>query len=65
MEDAQKLRQNNDINWWKIYESCLLAVSCMKPFFEELIKINKLEFNLTGFINEFTISCLHESSKFF
>ncbi|RNA14456.1 importin-9 [Brachionus plicatilis] len=62
MEDAQKLRQNNDNNWWKIYESCLLAVSCMKPVFEELIKVNKLEFNLTGFINEFVISCLHESN---
>lgn len=61
MGDAQKLRQSNNNNWWKIYESCLLAVSCMKPVFDDLIKMNKLEFNLNGFINEFVLSCLHES----
>lgn len=64
MEYAQKLRNNNDNNWWKVYESCLLAVSSIKVVLQDLLKANKLEFNLNAFVNEFVISCLHESSKF-
>lgn len=63
MENAQKMRANNDNNWWKIHEACLLAVSAMKPVFQELLNANALEFNLNAFVNQFVIACLHESSK--
>lgn len=63
MENAQKLRANNDNNWWKIHEACLIAVSAMKPVFQELLANNALEFNLNAFVNQFVIACLHESSK--
>ena len=63
MEYAQKLRTNNENNWWKVYESCLLAVSSIKNVLQDLLKAEKLEFNLNAFVNEFVISCLHESSK--
>ncbi len=65
MEQAQKLREANDPNWWKIHEACLLAVSIMKPVLQELSDANQLEFNLNAFINQFVIACLHESSNFF
>lgn len=63
MENAQKMRANNDNNWWKIHEACLIAVSAMKPVFQELLVSNSLEFNLNGFVNQFVVACLHESSK--
>ncbi len=62
MEYAQKLREVNDSNWWKIHEACLLAVSTMKPILQELSDANQLEFNLNAFVNQFVIACLHESS---
>ena len=64
MENAEKLRSANDVNWWKIHEACLLAVSAMKPVFQELLNANSLEFNLSVFVNQFVIACLHESSNF-
>lgn len=63
MQYAQKLRESNDQNWWKVHESCLLAVSSIKPFLQELLDANTLEFNLSAFVNQFVLACLHESSK--
>lgn len=63
MENAEKMRAANDVNWWKIHEACLLAVSAMKPVFQELLNANSLEFNLNVFVNQFVIACLHESSN--
>jgi hypothetical protein len=62
MINAQKLRESNDPNWWKIHESCLLAVSTLKPYLQELTDSNQLEFNLNAFFNQFVVACLHESS---
>lgn len=63
MENAQKLRNANNNNWWKIHEACLLAVSSIKPILQDLLDANLLEFNLNAFVNQFVIACLHESSK--
>ena len=63
MEQAQKMRASNDQNWWKLYESCLLAVSCGKDTLKELSANNMLEFDLNTFFNQFVVGCLHESSK--
>ena len=65
MEHAQKMRANNDPNWWKLNESCLLAVSCVKQTLQELSANNMLEFDLNSFFNQFVVGCLHESSKYF
>ena len=62
MEQAQKMRASNDQNWWKLYESCLLAVSCGKETLKELAANNLLEFDLNTFFNQFVVGCLHESS---
>jgi len=31
MELAHKLKENGSANWWKLHESCLLAISSVKP----------------------------------
>lgn len=58
---AQKLKEANNANWWKIHEACLLAFSSVKPILQELQNSNKLELDLNKFINEFVIGCLHAS----
>jgi hypothetical protein len=63
MQFAFKLKESNDPNWWKIHESCLLAVSSVKPILQELSESNSLEVDLNAFINQVVIACLHESSK--
>ena len=63
MQYALKIRETNN-NWWKIHESCLLAISNVKPILQDLAKTNSLEFNLNGLINQFVLACLHESSRF-
>ncbi len=65
MQVAQKLKSESNSqtnNWWKIQESCLLAVSTVKPILQELAATNSLELDLNTFVNQFVIACLHESS---
>lgn len=62
MQYAQKLKETSDNTWWKLSESCLLAVSSVKPILSELAEGNQLETNLNEFINQFVIACLHESN---
>jgi importin-9 len=61
MQYGFKLKESNDANWWKIHESCLLAVSSVKPILQELHESNMLEVDLNVFINQVVIACLHES----
>ena len=63
MEHAQKLRAANDPSWWKLHESCLVAVSNVKEILIELNTAGSLEFDLSGFVNQIVIGCLHESSN--
>ena len=63
MEHAQKLRSTNDPSWWKVQESCLVAVANVREILIELNTAASLEFDLTGFVNQIVIACLHESSK--
>lgn len=65
MENAQKLRESNNLNWWKIHEACLLAISSLKPILQELSSTNMLQFDLNAFFNQFVVACLHESSENF
>ena len=58
MQYGFKLKESNDANWWKIHESCLLAVSSVKPILQELHESNMLEVDLNVFINQVVIACL-------
>lgn len=55
MQLAQKLKEANSANWWKIHEACLLAISVVKPTLQELSSTNLLEHNLNTFVNQFVI----------
>lgn len=55
MQLALKLKEANNINWWKIHESCLLAISSVKPILQELSASNFLELDLNTFVNQFVI----------
>ena len=55
MQLAQKLKEANNVNWWKIHESCLLAISSVKPILSELSASNSLEIDLNTFVNQFVI----------
>ena len=62
MENAQKLREANNENWWKLHEACLLILADIKPVLQELIDSNSIEFDLNSFFNQFVVASLHESS---
>jgi hypothetical protein len=63
MENAQKLKEAKNENWWKLHEACLLALADIKPVLQELIDSNSIDFDLNSFFNQFVVSSLHESSK--
>lgn len=62
MQEAQKLKESGNVNWWKIQEACLVAVSTIKPILQQLSQANLLQFDLTAFVNQFVVASLHESN---
>ena len=60
---AQTLKHANNPNWWKLYESCLLAIGSVKDELQELCaNINQTDFDLNAFLNQVVIASLYESN---
>ncbi len=62
VECAQNLKESKNAYWWKLFESCLMAINSFKEVIEELSAKNALEFDLNAFINQVVISSLYETS---
>lgn len=63
IEYAHTLKQANNPTWWKIHESCLLAIAIVKQVIQDLSQANALDFDLNTFINQVVIASLCESSE--
>ncbi|GAB6022996.1 Importin 9 [Chamberlinius hualienensis] len=61
IQEADALRQAGSPHWWKIYESCMLAMGTAKELFIENFQKGKLDFDLTGFVRNIVL--VHISSS--
>ncbi|GFT94809.1 importin-9 [Nephila pilipes] len=55
--------KNTNPNWWKIHESCMLALGSIKDLIISGIKGNSLQFDMSGFIHSVVLEDLNTAGE--
>lgn len=58
LQEAEQKKIAGDPNWWRVHESCLLAMGSVKDMIVEQITNSKLQFDLSGFLETVVLADL-------
>ncbi|XP_052680706.1 importin-9-like [Crassostrea angulata] len=53
---VEPLKNANDPNWWKVHESCMLAMGSVTDLVTESIQSGKVQFDITGFLQSVVLA---------
>ncbi|KAK3101186.1 hypothetical protein FSP39_001615 [Pinctada imbricata] len=59
--DSETTKNSGDNNWWKIHESCMLAMGSVTDLVTESIQTGKVQFDITGFLQTVVLADMNYS----
>ncbi|XP_046853587.1 importin-9-like [Xenia sp. Carnegie-2017] len=62
LHESRTAKSNGDQFWWKVDESCMLAIGSVQPLISEKILNGELQFDVPGFLTEVVLVALNDSS---
>lgn len=61
LQEANEKKSKGDVNWWKIHESCMLAMGCIKALIIDKVSNGKVSIDMTSFLTQVVLADLQES----
>ncbi|XP_073252649.1 importin-9-like [Porites lutea] len=52
LQEANERKSKGDVNWWKIHESCMLAMGCIKSLIIDKVSNGKVPIDMTSFLTQ-------------
>jgi len=66
LQEANDRKSKGDDNWWKIHESCMLAMGCIKSLIIDKVSNGKVSMaDMTSFLTQVVLADLQESGNNF
>ncbi|GFR73520.1 importin-9 [Elysia marginata] len=63
IQESEAIKNAGNPHWWKIHESCMLALGSVKDMVIKSIKTGGLQFNLTGFLQTVVLQDMENSAS--
>lgn len=63
IQESEATKNAGNPHWWKIHESCMLALGSVKDMVIQSIKAGGLQFNLTGFLQTVVLQDMEYSAS--
>ncbi|XP_029213390.2 importin-9-like isoform X1 [Acropora millepora] len=60
LQEASERKNKGDINWWKVHESSMLAMGCIKALIIEKVANGKVSIDMTSFLTQVVLADLRE-----
>ncbi|XP_066017141.1 importin-9 isoform X1 [Pocillopora verrucosa] len=61
LQESNERKSKGDVNWWKIHESCMLAMGCIKSLIIDKVSNGKVSIDMASFLTQVVLTDLQES----
>lgn len=61
LQEANERKSKGDVNWWKIHESSMLAMGCVKALIIDKVSNGKVSIDMTSFLTQVVLADLQET----
>ncbi|GFO07409.1 importin-9 [Plakobranchus ocellatus] len=63
LQESESAKNAGNPHWWKIHESCMLALGSVKDMVIQAIKTGNMQFNLVGFLQTVVLADMQHSAS--
>ncbi|XP_069141482.1 importin-9-like isoform X2 [Argopecten irradians] len=65
LQNAEAIKNSGNENWWKLHESCMLAMGSVMSLVVDMVQSGKVQFDITGFLQSVVLADMNYSVSSF